>query len=164
MITGRDEELDVVVSTGGGGWCGRLHQRPVFCTRLAGGVWCSVFGDWCSVWRAADGSPRVRVYAAVVQTSAASLLRTRVLPYPARAPVKAIEQTGESPVQSCRYRSVAEGNCVFNRKGGKQLEANEQSVTQVNAIRPSLSGSVRAKREPLTSHHDPDAARLRVAD
>lgn len=82
----------------------------------------------------------------------------------ARAPVKAIEQTGESPVQSCRYRSVAEGNCVFNRKGGKQLEANEQSVTKVNAIRPSLSGSVRAKREPLTSRHDPDAARLRVAD
>lgn len=89
---------------------------------------------------------------------------TRGLPSAARAPVKAIEQTGESPVQSCRYRSVAEGNCVFNRKGGKQLEANEQSVTQVNAIRPSLSGSVRAKREPLTSHHDPDAARLRVAD
>ena len=45
------------------------------------------------------------------------------------APVKAIEQSGESPVQSKRYRSVAEGNCVFNRKGGKQLEAKEQSVT-----------------------------------
>ena len=89
---------------------------------------------------------------------------TRGLTSTARAPVKAIEQTGESPVQSCRYRSVAEGNCVFNRKGGKQLEATEQSVTQVNAIRPSLSGSVRAKREPLTSRHDPDAARLRVAD
>lgn len=82
----------------------------------------------------------------------------------ARAPVKAIEQTGESPVQSHRYGSEAEGDCVFNRKGGKQLEANEQSVTKVNAIRPSLSGSVLARREPLTSHHDPDAARLRVAD
>jgi len=83
---------------------------------------------------------------------------------PLCAPVKAIEQTGESPVQSHRYGSEAEGNCVFNRKGGKQLEANEQSVTEVNAIRPSLSGSVLARREPLTSHHDPDAARLRVAD
>ena len=50
MITGRDEELDVVVSTGGGGCCGRLHQRPVFCTRLAGGIWCSVIGVRCSVF------------------------------------------------------------------------------------------------------------------
>ena len=75
----------------------------------------------------------------------------RFLTKPASAPVKAIEQSGESPDQSIRYRSVAEGNCVFNRKGGEQLEENEQSVTKVNSIRPSLSGSVLVKREPLTS-------------
>ena len=82
----------------------------------------------------------------------------------ASAPVKAIELSGESPDQSIRYRSVAEGNCVFNRKGGKQPEANEQSVTQVNSIRPSLSGSELANREPLTSRVNPDEAQLRVAE
>ena len=78
--------------------------------------------------------------------------------------MKAIEQSGESPDQSIRYRSVVEGNCVFNRKGGEQLETKGQSVTKVNSIRPSLSGSVLVQREPLTSHIDPDEARLRVAE
>jgi len=39
---------------------------------------------------------------------------------PARAPVKAIEQSGESPDWGIRYRPIVEGNCVFNRKGGEQ--------------------------------------------
>ena len=69
----------------------------------------------------------------------------------ASAPVKAIELSGESPDRGNRYRPVSEGNCVFNRIGGEQLEENEQSVTKVNSIRPSLSGSVLAMREPLTS-------------
>jgi hypothetical protein len=69
----------------------------------------------------------------------------------ASAPVKAIELSGESPVRGLRYRPVAEGNCVNNRKGGEQLDAKEQSVTNVNSIRPSLSGSVLATREPLIS-------------
>jgi hypothetical protein len=47
----------------------------------------------------------------------------------ARAPVKAIELSGESPDRGDRYRPVVNGNCVFNRKGGEQLKANEQSVT-----------------------------------
>jgi len=38
----------------------------------------------------------------------------------ARAPVKAIEQSGESPDWGIRYRPIVEGNCVFNRKGGEQ--------------------------------------------
>lgn len=67
------------------------------------------------------------------------------------APVKAIELSGESPDRGSRYRPVPEGNCVFNRRGGEQLEENEQSVTKVNSIRPILSGSVLVKREPLTS-------------
>ncbi len=44
--------------------------------------------------------------------------------------MKAIELSGESPDRGNRYRPVAEGNCVFNRKGGEQPEANEQSVTK----------------------------------
>ena len=88
----------------------------------------------------------------------------RELTSPARAPVKAIEQSGESPDWGIRYRPIVEGNCVFNRKGGEQPEAKEQSVTKVNSIRPSLSGSVRAKREPLTARYVPDEARLRVAE
>jgi hypothetical protein len=57
----------------------------------------------------------------------------------ASAPGKAIEQSGESPDRGNRYRPVSEGNCVFNRIGGEQLEEKEQSVTKVNSIRPSLS-------------------------
>ena len=67
----------------------------------------------------------------------------------------AIELSGESPDRGIRYRPVANGNCVFNRKGGEQPKANEQSVTKVNSIRPSLSGSVLATREPLTSRNGP---------
>jgi hypothetical protein len=73
----------------------------------------------------------------------------------ASAPVKAIELSGESPDRGIRYRPVANGNCVFNRKGGEQPKANEQSVTKVNSIRPSLSGSVLATREPLISRSGP---------
>ena len=47
----------------------------------------------------------------------------------ASAPVKAIELSGESPDRGIRYRPVANGNCVFNRKGGEQPKAKEQSVT-----------------------------------
>ncbi|TWT98957.1 Ig-like domain-containing protein [Neorhodopirellula pilleata] len=43
----------------------------------------------------------------------------------ASAPVKAIELSGESPDRGNRYRPVANGNCVFNRKGGEQPKANE---------------------------------------
>ena len=73
----------------------------------------------------------------------------------ASAPAKAIELSGESPVRGIRYRPVVEGNCVFNRKGGEQLEAKEQSVTKVNSIRPSLLGSILATREPLISRIGP---------
>jgi len=36
------------------------------------------------------------------------------------------------------------------RKGGEQPETNDQSVTKVNSIRPSLSGRILAITEPLT--------------
>ena len=67
----------------------------------------------------------------------------------ASAPVKAIELSGASPDRGRRYRPVADGNCVFNRKGGEQPNANEQSVTKVNSIRPNLSGSLLVTGEPL---------------
>ena len=59
------------------------------------------------------------------------LFCTGRLTHAARAPVKAIEQLGESPDRGTGYVPVVEGNCVFNRKGGEQPEANEQSVTKV---------------------------------
>jgi len=73
----------------------------------------------------------------------------------ASAPVKAIELSGESPDRGNRYHPVANGNCAFNRKGGEQPKANEQSVMKVNSIRPSLSGSVLVNREPLTPRNGP---------
>ena len=69
----------------------------------------------------------------------------------ASAPVKAFDQKGESPFQARRYRpEVESGNCVSVRKGGEQPETNDQSVTKVNSIRPSLSGRSLATSEPLT--------------
>ena len=53
--------------------------------------------------------------------AALSFSRDLGLASEAGAPGKAIEQTGESPVQSHRYGSEAEGNCVFNRKGGAAI-------------------------------------------
>ncbi len=69
----------------------------------------------------------------------------------ANAPVKAFDQKGESPFQARRYRPVVDsGNCVSVRKGGEQPETNDQSVTKVNSIRPSLSGRILAISEPWT--------------
>ena len=68
----------------------------------------------------------------------------------ASAPVKAFDQKGESPFQARRYQPVVSGNCVSVRKGGEQPETNDQSVTKVNSIRPSLSGRILAIPEPLT--------------
>jgi len=71
------------------------------------------------------------------------------------APVKVIELSGESPDRGIRYRPVANGNCVFNRKCGEQPTANEQSVTLVNSIRPNLSGSLLETGELLISRIGP---------
>jgi hypothetical protein len=40
--------------------------------------------------------------------------------------------------------SVAEGNCVVERRGGEQLEANDQSInkTRLNSIRPDAWASL----------------------
>jgi error-prone DNA polymerase len=46
----------------------------------------------------------------------------------ASAPASVFGQEGESPFQACTLRPVTESNCVSVRRGGKQLEVNEQSV------------------------------------
>ena len=40
------------------------------------------------------------------------------------------------------WHSVTEGNCVAARRGGEQLEVNDQSVTQVNSIRQIVVASL----------------------
>jgi hypothetical protein len=65
---------------------------------------------------------------------------------------------GESPLQARALRPVTESNCVAARRGGKQLEVNEQSVTQVNSIRPCRPASLLVNGEART-----DASRKPVA-
>ena len=57
------------------------------------------------------------------------------------ASVSVFGQGGASPFQAYALRPVTEGNCVAARRGGKQPEVNDQSVTQVNSIRPCQSAS-----------------------
>jgi hypothetical protein len=40
------------------------------------------------------------------------------------------------------WHPVTKGNCVAMRRGGEQLEVNDQSVTQVNSIRPAVVASL----------------------
>ncbi len=49
----------------------------------------------------------------------ALLIRSGDVTFAVGTPVKAIELSGERPDRGIRYRPVADGNCVFNRKGGK---------------------------------------------
>ncbi len=94
---------------------------------------------------------RVAAVAQTVGEVANARLAAHALASVASAPVKAFDQKGESPFQARRYQPVVEnGNCVSVRKGGEQPETNDQSVTKVNSIRPSLSGRILAIPEPLT--------------
>ena len=68
----------------------------------------------------------------------------------ASAPVNAHGQRGESPLQACTLRPVTESNCVVVRRGGKQLEVNDQSTAKANQIRLGYLGSLLASGEPWT--------------
>ena len=57
---------------------------------------------------------------------------------------------GESPLQACALRPVAEGHCVAARRGGEQPEVNVQSATPVNSIRPGCSASLLIQGEAWT--------------
>ena len=45
-----------------------------------------------------------------------------------RAPASERGQRGASPLQANALRPVTESNCVAVRRGGEQLEVNDQSV------------------------------------
>ena len=59
-------------------------------------------------------------------------------------------QRGVSPFQADALRPVSESNCVVARRGGKQLEENDQSVTAVNSIRPGCLASLSSYGETQT--------------
>src|ERR1700730_1801384 len=65
------------------------------------------------------------------------------------APESAHEQWGGSPHRTEHWLSVAEGNCVAERRGGEQPEANDQSIIKkmMNSIRPDALASLLAKGE-----------------
>jgi len=60
------------------------------------------------------------------------------------APESAHQQRGESPRRTEHWLSVAEGNCVVERRGGGQPEANNQSIInkKMNSIRPDALASL----------------------
>jgi len=65
------------------------------------------------------------------------------------APESAHRQRGESPRRTEHWLSVAEGNCVVERRGGEQPEANNQSIRKkmMNSIRPDALASLLGKGE-----------------
>jgi len=62
------------------------------------------------------------------------------------------DQRGVSPLQVDALRPVSESNCVVVRRGGKQLEENDQSVTVVNSIRPGCLASLPSYGEAQTGN------------
>jgi hypothetical protein len=68
-----------------------------------------------------------------------------------RAPESAHRQRGESPLRTEHWLSVAGGNCVVERRGGEQPEANCQSInnTMMNSIRLYPLASLRFKGEAV---------------
>jgi len=67
----------------------------------------------------------------------------------ASAPESAHQPWGGSPHRTEHWLSVAEGNCVAERRGGEQPEANDQSIIKkmMNSIRPDALASLLAKGE-----------------
>src|SRR5271157_6583950 len=66
-----------------------------------------------------------------------------------RAPESAHQQWGESPHRTEHWLSVVEGNCVVERRGGRQPEMNCQSINKamLNTIRPDALASLRRVSE-----------------
>jgi hypothetical protein len=50
------------------------------------------------------------------------------------------------------WHFVTDGNCVAARRGGEQPEVNDQSVTQVNSIRPTVVASLLLTGEAQMTH------------
>ena len=66
-----------------------------------------------------------------------------------RAPESAHQQWGGSPHRTEHWLSVVEGNCVVERRGGRQPEMNCQSINKamLNTIRPDALASLRRVSE-----------------
>ena len=65
------------------------------------------------------------------------------------APESAHQQRGASPLRTKHWMSVAGGNCVVERRGGEQPEANCRSIstTMLNSIRFHALASLPCKGE-----------------
>src|SRR5271157_1290033 len=68
---------------------------------------------------------------------------------PLCAPESAHQQWGGSPHRTEHWLSVVKGNCVVERRGGRQPETNCQSInkTMLNTIRPDALASLRRVSE-----------------
>src|SRR6202051_1620389 len=66
-----------------------------------------------------------------------------------RAPESAHQPWGGSPHRTEHWLSVVEGNCVVERRGGRQPEMNCQSINKakLNTIRPDALASLRRVSE-----------------
>ena len=53
-----------------------------------------------------------------------------------------IESARCESLQEVLWHTLTEGNCVAVRRGREQPEVNDQSVTQVNSIRPTVAASL----------------------
>jgi len=78
-----------------------------------------------------------------------------------RAPESAHQQRGESPRRTEHWLSVAEGNCVVERRGGEQPEANDQSIIKkmMNSIRPDALANTRGSEVKPRTEADPERER-----
>jgi hypothetical protein len=86
----------------------------------------------------------------------------RALTSAASAPESAQRPRDESSLLASHWRSEAEGNCVVERRGGEQPEANSQSVNKMlNSIRPTALTSLLAKDEVWNRMPSQEARRLR---
>src|SRR4029077_1429178 len=75
-----------------------------------------------------------------------------------RAPESAHQQWGGSPHRTEHWLSVAEGNCVVERRGGEQTEANDQSIIKkmMNSIRPDALANTRGSEVKPRTEADPE--------
>ena len=78
-------------------------------------------------------------------------------------PVSVSGSRGASPLQADALRPVSDGNCVLATGGGKQPEENDQSVTQVNSIRPGCLASLLGNGEAQTCFGKPSTLRGSVS-
>src|SRR5712672_366865 len=122
----------------------------------------SVLGEWVGTW---TKSRKGRQNGSFVPCGTLSSTGRPVpaLKRWASAPESARHPRDESSLLVSHWRPEAEGNCVVERRGGEQPEANHQSVNNkmLNSIRPTALTSLLAKGEVQHRMPSPSARRLR---